>query len=145
MTQEFEVLIIEDSPSDAEMTIRAMTKRNFATRILHVKDGNEALIFLHGQGKWEGRQTKDIPKLVLIDLKMPKINGKECLMRMKEHERLKKIPVVVFSSSREDSDINECYDLGANGYVVKPVGSEEFEKAIVDLAGYWLAVNEPPH
>ncbi len=66
-------------------------------------------------------------------------------MRMKEHERLKKIPVVVFSSSREDSDINECYDLGANGYVVKPVGAEEFEKAIVDLAVYWLTVNEPPH
>lgn len=139
------MLVIEDSPSDAEMTIRALTKGNFATRILHVKDGNEALVFLHGQGKWEGRQTQDIPKLVLIDLKMPKVNGKECLMRMKDHDRLKKIPVVVFSSSREDSDINECYDLGANGYVVKPVGAEEFEKAIEDLAGYWLTVNEPPH
>ncbi|CAN5383690.1 response regulator [soil metagenome] len=145
MTQEFEVLLVEDSASDAEMSIRALKNANLAHRILHVKDGNEAMIFLFGQGKYEGRQTKDIPKLVLIDLKMPKVNGKECLMRIKADDRTRKIPVVVFSSSSEDSDINECYDLGANGYVVKPVHSEEFEKAMIGLGQYWLVDNEAPH
>ncbi len=145
MTQEFEVLLVEDSASDAEMSIRALKNANLADRILHVKDGNEAMIFLFGQGKYEGRQIKDVPKLVVIDLKMPKVNGKECLMRIKADDRTRKIPVVVFSSSREDSDINECYDLGANGYVVKPVHSEEFEKAMTRLGQYWLMDNEAPH
>jgi two-component system, response regulator len=142
MTQEVEVLLIEDSASDAEMIIRALKKGNLANRILHVKDGNEALIFLFGQGKYEGRQTREVPKVILIDLKMPKVNGKECLMRIKADERTRKVPVVVFSSSKEDSDIDECYDLGANGYVVKPVSSEEFEKAVTGLGTYWLVTNE---
>ncbi len=142
MTQEVEVLLIEDSASDAEMIIRALKKGNLANRVLHVKDGNEALIFLFGQGKYEGRQTKDVPKVILIDLKMPKVNGKECLMRIKADERTRKVPVVVFSSSKEDSDIDECYDLGANGYVVKPVSSDEFEKAVTGLGTYWLVTNE---
>jgi two-component system, response regulator len=145
MTQEFEVLLIEDNASDAEMITRALKKNNLATRILQVKDGNEALVFLFGQEKYMGRQTKDVPKVIIIDLKMPKVNGKECLMRIKADNRTRKIPVVVFSSSREDSDIDECYDLGASGYVVKPVASDEFEKAVVDLGSYWLSTNETPH
>ncbi len=142
MTQEIDLLLIEDNASDAELILRALKKNNLANQVLHVKDGNEALTFLMGQGKYEG--TKNIPKVVLLDLKMPKVNGKETLMRIKDNNKIKNIPVVVLSSSREDSDINECYDLGANGYVVKSVESDEFEKTISNIGLYWLTLNEPP-
>jgi two-component system response regulator len=144
MTQEIEVLLIEDSASDAEMIIRALKKNNSSLRLLHVKHGGEALDYLFGQEKFQGRDVSNIPKVILIDLKMPKVNGKECLMRIKDHQKTKKIPVVVLSSSREPEDINECYYLGANGYAVKSVESDTFEKVIAGLGTYWLTVNEPP-
>ena len=144
MIQEIEVLLIEDNLSDVEMITRALKKNNLANGLVHVKDGNEALDFLFGQGKYLGRQIKNIPKVILLDLKMPKVNGKECLLRLKMNVRTKKIPIVVLSSSKEDSDINECYDLGANGYVVKPVEFDDLQKAISDLGSYWLMLNEPP-
>jgi len=144
MKQEIEVLLVEDNESDAEMTIRALKKNNLANRLLHVKDGAEALDFLFCEGEYSGRRIEHIPKVILLDLKMPKINGKEVLQKIKSDERTKKIPVVVLTSSKEDPDIQECYNLGVNGYVVKPVEFDEFHKAISELGLYWMIVNQPP-
>ena len=144
MDQEIEVLLVEDNASDAEMTIRALRKNNLANRLLHLKDGAEALDFLFAEGAYSGRQIKYIPKVILLDLKMPKVNGKEVLQKIKSDKRTRKIPVVVFTSSKEDPDIQECYDLGVNGYVVKPVEFDAFHKAISDLGLYWMIVNQPP-
>jgi two-component system response regulator len=144
MIQEVEVLLIEDNASDVEMITRALKKPNNEKPLFRVKDGGEALDFLFGEGQYAGRDTKNMPQLILIDLKMPKVHGKECLMRIKMNDRTKKIPVVVLSSSREDADITESYDLGANGYVIKPMDSEEFHKTIASVGSYWLKVNEAP-
>jgi two-component system, response regulator len=144
MKHEVEVLLVEDNASDAEMTIRALRKNNLANRLLHVKDGAEALDFIFAEGEYTGRQMEHTPKVILLDLKMPKVNGKEVLQKIKSDTRTKKIPVVVLTSSREDPDIKDCYELGVNGYVVKPVEFDEFHKAISDLGLYWLIVNEPP-
>ena len=144
MKEEVEILLVEDNASDAEMTIRALKKNNFANRLLHVKDGAEALDFLFGEGLFTGRQIEHTPKVILLDLKMPKVDGKEVLERIKADARTRKIPVVMLTSSREDPDIKECYGLGANGYVVKPVEFDEFHKAISDLGLFWLVVNETP-
>lgn len=144
MIHEVEVLLVEDNASDAEMTIRALKKNNLANRLLHLKDGAQALDFIFAEGEYADRQIKHTPKVILLDLKMPKVNGKEVLQKIKSDARTRKIPVVVLTSSREDPDIKDCYDLGVNGYVVKPVEFDEFHKAISDLGLYWLIVNEPP-
>jgi len=141
--QQFDILLIEDNASDAEMTIRALRKSNLANRLKHVNDGDEALDFLFSEGKYKGGGLDLNIKIILLDLKMSKVSGKEVLMRIKEDDRTRKIPVVVLTSSREDVDIKECYDLGANGYVVKPVAFDEFHKAIADIGLYWLITNEP--
>jgi len=144
MVQEVEVLLIEDNTSDVEMITRALKKSNNENSLFRVRDGAEALDFLFGEGGFAGRDTTRIPQVILIDLKMPRVHGKECLMRIKMNARTKNIPVVVLSSSREDADITECYDLGANGYVIKPVDSEAFHKTISCIGSYWLKVNESP-
>jgi CheY-like chemotaxis protein len=144
MNQEIDVLIVEDNPSDAEMTIRALKKNNFANRLFHVSDGAEALDFIFGEGEYAGEQIEHTLKLILLDLKMPKVNGKEVLLKIKFDPRTKKIPVVVLTSSKEDPDVQECYGLGANGYVVKPVEFSEFHKTITNIGLFWLLVNEPP-
>jgi len=144
MNKEIEVLIVEDSESDAEMIIRALKKNNFANRLFHVSDGVEALDFLFGEGEYADRQIAHTLKVILLDLKMPKLNGKEVLLKIKGDQRTKKIPVVMLTSSKEDPDIQECYNLGANGYVVKPVEFSEFQKTITNLGLFWLLVNEPP-
>jgi two-component system, response regulator len=144
MNQEVEVLLVEDNDSDAEMTIRALKKNNLANRLLHVKDGAEALDFIFCEGEYSRRQIEHTPKVILLDLKMPKVNGIEVLQKVKSDERTKKIPVVMLTSSKEDPDILQCYSLGVNGYVVKPVEYDEFHKAISDLGLYWMIVNEPP-
>ena len=144
MNQEVEVLLVEDNSSDAEMTIRALKTSKLANKLLHVNDGAEALDFLFSEGAYAGNQMGVTPKVILLDLKMPKVNGKECLRRIKVDERTRKIPVVILTSSKEDPDIKECYDLGANGYVVKPVVFDAFQKAVSDLGLYWLIVNAPP-
>jgi two-component system response regulator len=143
MKDEIEVLLVEDSSSDAEMTIRALRKNNLANRLLHLTDGAEALDFLFAEGKYSDREMENSPRVILLDLKMPKINGKEVLQRIKSDARTKNIPVVVLTSSREDPDIKECYSLGVNGYVVKPVEFDKFHKAISNLGLYWMIVNEP--
>jgi two-component system response regulator len=144
MRREIEVLLVEDSVSDAEMTIRALKKNNMANQLLHLKDGAEALDFLFAEGAYSDRLIENTPRVVLLDLKMPKVNGIEVLRRIKSDERTKKIPVVILTSSKEDPDIQKCYDLGVNGYVVKPVEFDEFYKAISSIGLYWMIVNEPP-
>jgi CheY-like chemotaxis protein len=141
---EVEVLLVEDNPSDAELTIRALKKNNLANKIYHVKDGAEALDFLFAQGNYSDRKVENIPKVILLDLKMPKLNGIEVLRVLKADLRTKKIPVVVLTSSKEDPDIKECYGLGVNSYVVKPVNFDSFLKAVSDLGLYWLLINQSP-
>jgi|SRR6185312_582329 len=141
---EVEVLLVEDNPNDAELTIRALKKNKLANKIHHVKDGDEALDFLFAQGNYTQRTIENAPKVVLLDLKMPKVNGIEVLKVLKVDERTKKIPIVILTSSKEDPDIQECYRLGVNSYVVKPVSFDEFSKAVSDLGLYWLLTNQAP-
>ncbi|MBI1767304.1 MAG: response regulator [Bacteroidetes bacterium] len=138
---EVEILLAEDTPSDAELTIRALKKSKMANHITHVEDGLQAVNFLLGEGEYEGRNTDNKPKVILLDLKMPKLNGIEVLRKIKSDERTKRIPVVVLTSSKEDPDINTCYDLGASSYIVKPVAFEDFIKVVTNIGMYWLLVN----
>ena len=141
---EVEVLLVEDNPSDAELTMRALKKRNLANKLFHAKDGAEALDFVFAQGPFANRRVENGPKVVLLDLKLPKVDGLEVLQRIKSDERTKKIPVVVMTSSREDKDLARCYECGVNGYVVKPVEFEDFSRAVSELGFYWLLLNETP-
>ncbi len=144
MNTEMEVLLIEDKRSDAEMTIRALTKNNITTNIVHVKDGKAALDFLFGTGAFASKDLSKKPKLVILDLKMPKVSGLEVLKRIKENELTKEIPVVVLTSSNENSDIKKCYELGVNSYVVKPVAFDDFTKVVSELGLYWMRNNKVP-
>ena len=139
-----EILLVEDNPHDAELTIRALKKRNLANHLIHVQDGQAALDFLFGIGAHEGRDVHRRPKVVLLDLKLPKVDGIEVLRQLRADERTKLLPVVVLTSSREESDIVETYQLGANSYIVKPVEFENFSEAVSNLGLYWLLLNEPP-
>lgn len=138
---EVEILLIEDNPDDAELAIRALKKSHLANNVMHLMDGAEALDFLFGAGKYEGRDVNNIPRVILLDLKMPKVNGLEVLERIKDEPRTKAIPVVILTSSAEDPDIKRCYELGANSYIVKPVEFNNFAKIISDLGMYWLVIN----
>jgi two-component system response regulator len=138
-----EILLVEDNPRDAELTIRALKKHHLANRLFHVEDGAEALDFLFARGKYEGLEIDRPPKVVLLDLKLPKVNGLEVLRLMKTSERTHSIPVVVVTSSAEDPDMRTAYDLGANSYVVKPVQFEAFMEAMSRVGIYWLMVNHP--
>ena len=139
-----DILLVEDNPRDAELTIRALKKHNLANRLIHVKDGAEALDFLFGRGQYGGRDMNHSPKTVLLDLKLPKVDGLEVLRIIKEDERLRTIPVVVVTSSTEDPDIQTAYKLGVNSYVVKPVEFDAFAEAMSKLGLYWLLVNHVP-
>jgi len=142
---ELEILLVEDNPGDAELAIRALKKNKLGNSIIHLKDGAEALDFLFGTGQYQTRNINVKPKLILLDLKMPKVSGIEVLQKIKGDDRTKSIPVVVLTSSKEDPDIKMCYSLGANSYIVKPVEFDNFSKAIGDLGMYWLLINQPPH
>jgi two-component system response regulator len=144
MTTEIEILLAEDKLSDAEMTIRAIRKNKIGNSIIHVKDGKAVLDFLFGEGEFSGRDTSKKPKVILLDLKMPKLNGIEVLKHIKQNDLTKKIPVVVLTSSKEDPDIEQCYLLGVNSYIVKPVLFEEFIKVVSDLGLYWILHNQSP-
>ena len=143
-TNEVEILLVEDNPHDAELTLRALKKRNLANRLLHAKDGAEALEFLFANGAYVHRKVAYTPRVILLDLKLPKVDGLEVLRKIKADERTRTIPVVVLTSSREDSDLAECYALGVNSYIVKPVEFENFVKAVSDLGFYWLLLNQTP-
>jgi two-component system response regulator len=133
-----ELLLVEDNPSDEELTLHVLKKYNLANRIHVVRDGVEALEFLFGNGRL------GIPKMILLDLKLPKLNGLEVLGQIKADTRTKMIPVVVLTSSREDSDLAACYQLGVNSYIVKPVDFTQFTESVRQLGLYWLLVNESP-
>lgn len=138
-----EILLVEDNPRDAELTLRALKKYNLANRLVHVQDGVEALDFLFARGKFQGRKTDSSPKVVLLDLKLPRMNGLEVLRIIKRDERTRAIPVVIVTSSTEDPDMKAAYQLGVNSYVVKPVQFDSFVDAMSHLGKYWLLVNRP--
>lgn len=144
MYNQVEVLLVEDNLHDAEMTIRSLKKVNLANNLVHVKDGEEALDFIFARGKYAHRETTDLPKVILLDIKMPKVDGIEVLKRLKSGESSKMIPVVIMTSSREEQDIINSYQLGVNSYVVKPVDFEGFARAVSQLGLYWLLTNQPP-
>jgi two-component system response regulator len=145
MYQGIDILLVEDNPSDAEMTIHALAKNHLANKLLHVKNGAEALDFLFAKDKYADRQMDHKPKVILLDLKMPKVNGIEVLRAIRADERTKAIPVVMLTSSKEDPDIQECYSLNVNSYVVKPVEFDDFQKAISGLGLFWLIINQQPY
>jgi CheY-like chemotaxis protein len=139
-----EILLVEDSMEDADLVIRSLKKCNLGNSILHVIDGVEALDFIFATGNFSERKIDDKPRLILLDLKMPRVNGLEVLRAIKKDERTKSIPVVIMTSSREDRDLLESYELGVNAYVVKPVVFENFAKAVAELGMFWLMVNQSP-
>ena len=141
---EVEILLVEDNPSDVELTLRALKKRNLANKVHVVKDGAEALEFIFGTGTYAERDINQIPKVILLDLKLPKVDGLEVLRIVKSDERTKIIPVVVLTSSKEESDLVESYRLGANSYITKPVDFDKFAQTVSEMGLYWLLVNQPP-
>ena len=144
MNTEIEILLAEDKRSDAEMTIRAIRKNKIENAIVHVTNGRAALDFLFGEGEFKNRDTSKKPKFILLDLKMPKLSGLEVLKKIRESDLTKKIPVVVLTSSKEDPDIEQCYLLGVNSYIVKPIDFEQFTEAVRDVGLYWLLLNQVP-
>ena len=144
LTDGVEILLVEDNPTDAELAIVALKERNLANKLVWVKDGAEALDFLFATGAYAKRNIENSPKVVLLDLRLPKVDGLEVLRRIKADERTKRIPVVVLTSSKEDRDVAECYSLGVNSYISKPVEFDEFAKVVSELGLYWLLINEPP-
>lgn len=141
---EIEVLLVEDNPQDAELTMRALKTHNLTNRMLHVKDGAEAIEYFFGNGRYANHNPNITPKVVLLDLRLPKVDGIEVLRRLRGDERTRLVPVVVLTSSQEESDRVESYKLGVNSFVVKPVGFESFSDAVVKLGLYWLLINKPP-
>jgi two-component system, response regulator len=135
-TEAVELLLVEDNPADEELTLHVLQKNNLANRIQVVRDGAEALEFLFGH-------AGNVPRLILLDLKLPRLNGLEVLARIKQDTRTKTIPVVVLTSSREDADLKACYELGVNSYIVKPVDFVQFTESVRQLGLYWLLFNEP--
>ena len=146
MTQQniVEILVVEDNPQDLELTLRALRKAKLSNRIQVARDGAEALDFIFGTGEHAGRQIENGPKVILLDLKLPKVDGLEVLEKVKADPHTKSIPVVVLTSSKEQKDVVESYRLGVNSYIVKPVDFEGFASAVGELGLYWLLLNQPP-
>src|SRR5665213_2039937 len=141
---QIEILFVEDSMDDAKLTIRALTKSGLTNKLHHVKDGAEALDFIYCRGDYASRNIQEHPKMILLDLKMPKVSGMEVLEKIKSDPDMKSIPIVILTSSKEDPDIKKCYALGANSYIVKPVESENFFQSVKELGMYWMILNQPP-
>lgn len=141
---EIEILLVEDDPNDVELTLRVLRKNNLANKIHIAGDGEEALDFLFCRGKFSQRQFDNPPKVVFLDLKLPKLNGLEVLRELKKDPRTQPIPVVVMTSSREQRDLVDGYRLGVNSYIQKPIDFGEFQSVIKDLGYYWLIVNQRP-
>ena len=141
---EVEILLVEDNPYDAELTLRALKNKGLANKLLTFQDGVEALDFLFGAGVYAGRNLALRPKVILLDLKLPRINGLEVLEKIRADERTMTIPVVILTSSQEESDIVRGYNLGVNSYMVKPVDFDKFFQAVEELGLYWLLLNKVP-
>ena len=139
-----EILLVEDNPNDVELALHALKKNNIANRIEVVRDGAEALEFIFATGAYASRSIEHAPKVILLDLKLPKVDGLEVLRQIKADPRTRAIPVVVLTSSREERDIVESYNLGVNSYIVKPVDFEQFTESVRQLGMYWLLLNQPP-
>lgn len=144
MNKQVDILLVEDNASDAELTIRAFKKVNLSNKLVHVKNGAEALDFVFARNAFSDRSPNDLPRLILLDIKMPKVDGIEVLKEIKGNEITKTIPVVIMTSSKEEQDIIRSYKLGVNSYVVKPVEFENFAKAVTELGLYWLLMNQAP-
>ncbi len=143
-TGECEIVIVEDNPNDAELVMRVLRKHNLANRMVLLKDGAELLDLVFAHGAFVNRSVDDMPKVILLDLKLPKVDGIEVLRQMKADARTRKIPIVVLTSSTEERDLKDAYDLGVNSYVTKPIKFGEFAKVVADLGQYWLALNKLP-
>jgi CheY-like chemotaxis protein len=139
------IMLVEDNPDDVELTLRAFKKSNITNKVIIAKDGVEALDYFHGTGMYAGRDVKELPIVVMLDLKLPKINGMEVLRDIRQHELTRLIPVVILTSSAEQKDVVEGYKLGANSYIRKPVDFEQFVEAVRLLGLYWTLWNEIPH
>jgi len=142
--EHIEILMVEDNKDDAELILRALKKVNCANHLVHVSDGEEALDFIFARGEYITRQGLNIPKVILLDIKMPKVDGIEVLRQIKSNEATRKIPVVIMTSSNEERDIVLSYNLGVNSFVVKPVEFGDFTKAVADLGLYWVLTNQAP-
>jgi CheY-like chemotaxis protein len=138
------VLLVEDNPSDIGLTKRAFEKNRIQNKLVVAEDGQEALDYLFGAGAYAGRDTSVMPAVILLDLKLPKVDGLEVLKRIRGHDLTKRLPVVILTSSREDQDVAMSYDLGANSYIRKPVDFQQFAEAVRTLDLYWVVLNEPP-
>lgn len=138
-----EILLVEDNPNDAELSLYALKKYNIANRVYHARDGAEALEYLFRTGPFAGRSELP-PRVIMLDLKLPKVDGLEVLRRIKAEKGTRSIPVVVLTSSREERDVIESYNLGVNSYIVKPIDFEQFTEAVRNLGLYWLLLNEVP-
>jgi two-component system, response regulator len=141
---EIEILLVEDNPNDTEMTIRGLKKHNLANNIIHVSDGEEALDFIYARGNFKDRDINIKPRLILLDIKLPKVNGLEVLKIIKSDPETKMIPVVVLTTSSEESDLIESYQLGVNSFIIKPVDFDKFVESIRDIGFYWLLLNILP-
>jgi two-component system response regulator len=144
MSHDVEILLVEDSPEDAELTIRSLRRNKIANEIQVVEDGAEALDFLFCRGAYQDRTFPDPPKLVLLDLKLPKIGGLDVLRAMRADERTKAIPVVILTSSKEERDLIDGYNLGVNAYAQKPVDFEQFSETVRQIGMFWMLINQPP-
>ena len=138
------ILLVEDNPDDEALTLRALKKNNISNRVVVTRDGAEALDFLFGVGAYAGRDATDVPQIILLDLKLPKVDGLEVLRQLREDERTRLLPVIILTSSREEQDLIAGYSLGANSYVRKPVDFLQFTEAVKQLGLYWLVLNEMP-
>jgi CheY-like chemotaxis protein len=144
MSEPIEILLVEDNPNDLELTLHALEKHNLANKIHIVRDGEEAMDFLFCRGAFSHRTFESPPKVVLLDLKLPKVDGLEILRAVKADTRTKAVPVVVMTSSKQQRDLIESYQLGVNSYIQKPINFQEFQEVIRQLGYYWLAINQPP-
>lgn len=142
--KQVEILLVEDNENDAELAIRALLKNNFTHTIEHMKDGPAALDFLFARGSYTQRVNLECPKLILLDLKLPKINGLEVLKEIRQHPKTKRIPVIMLTSSREEKDVEKAYQLGANSYIVKPVEFDIFIDTMQAIGQYWMSINQAP-
>jgi two-component system response regulator len=143
--EDVEILLVEDNPNDVELTLRAFQKQNLSNKVFVVKDGAEALDFVFATGAYSQRKIEKRPKVVLLDLKLPKVDGIEVLRRIKADSRTSQIPVVMLTSSQEERDVLNCYHLGVNSYIVKPVDFSNFVHAVSELGVYWGILNKLPY